>query len=333
MASEDLHLVITTPLDEHLIRQISSLSGRIHLHQVSPLIIAERKGEKDAGTHLDAVLRKAEVLYGWIHHFPKGLLKRSPQLKWIQVMSAGVDRLPEEIYKSPVRIVNASGLHGTPMAEVVLEMMLMFTKDAPACFRMKQSAEWKRYRPKDLKGQTAGILGLGVVGREIARLCRAFGMRVIGMRRSDDPGAIFEDVDRLYPREKLRDLLAASDFVVLALPLTKETTGMISEGEIRCMKPTANLINVARGAIVDEVALIRALEEKVIAGAGLDVFVKEPLPAESPFFGLSNVIFSPHISGEMPDYEGRATQVFCENMKRYLEGAPFLHEVDKNKGY
>jgi len=140
-------------------------------------------------------------------------------------------------------------------------------------------------------------------------------------------------VDRVYPREKLLDLLAESDFFVLALPLTKETEGMIAEKELRGMKPTAFLINVARGAIVDEGALIRALQEKWIAGAGLDVFTREPLPPESPFYTMPNVLFSPHISGDIPDYESRAAEVFCENLRRYLAGEPFLHEVDREKGY
>jgi len=121
--------------------------------------------------------------------------------------------------------------------------------------------------------------------------------------------------------------------VVLTLPLTAETKGMIGEKELRAMKPEAFLINVARGAIVDEEALIRALEEKWIAGAGLDVFVAEPLPPESKFWTLPNVIFSPHVSGEMPDYDLRATEVFCENLRRYLAGKKFLHAVDKQKGY
>jgi phosphoglycerate dehydrogenase-like enzyme len=140
-------------------------------------------------------------------------------------------------------------------------------------------------------------------------------------------------VDRVYPREKLPELLAESDFLVLALPLTKETGGMIGEKELRGMKPTACLINVARGAIVDEGALIRALTGKWIAGAGLDVFTREPLPPESPFYAMPNVIFSPHISGDIPDYESRAAEIFCENLRRYLAGEPFLHEVDREKGY
>jgi len=174
---------------------------------------------------------------------------------------------------------------------------------------------------------------LGAVGQEIARLCKAFGMRVIGIRRSDGAASPCPDVDRVYPREQLPELLAESDFVVLALPLTKETQGMIGEKELRVMKPTAFLINVARGAIVDEEALVRALTEKWIAGAGLDVFTREPLPPESPLYAMDNVIFSPHISGDIPDYESRAVEVFCENLRRYLAGEPFLHEVDREKGY
>ena len=216
---------------------------------------------------------------------------------------------------------------------MVLEMMLMFIKDAPACFQMKRDREWKRYKQRLLRDQTAGIIGLGMIGREIARLCKAFDMKVIGICRSGGPGRSFPEVDRVYFREELPELLAASDFVVLALPLTNETRGMIGEKELRSMKPGAYLINVARGAVVDEGALVRALEERWIAGAGLDVFVKEPLPPESRFYELPNVIFSPHISGDMPDYEWRATDIFCENLSRYLAGEPFLHEVDKQKGY
>ena len=327
----EIKVVLTTPIDERNVLKIKAVGDRISVDQVSPLIVAERKGDYANEEKLTDLLRQAEVVYGWIHQFPRNLLERTSRLKWIQVMSAGVDRLSDEILKSPIRIVTASGLHGTPMGEVVLEMMLMFAKDAPACLQMKQTRQWKRYTPKLLKGQTVGILGLGNIGREVARLCGAFGMKVAGLRRSD--GSPLTGVDRVYPREHLDRLLAESDFVVLALPLTKETRGMLGERELRGMKPSAYLINVARGAVVDEGALIRALEEKWIAGAGLDVFIQEPLPPESRFYDLPNVIFSPHISGEMPDYESRATEIFCENLNRYIAGEPFLHEVDRAKGY
>jgi phosphoglycerate dehydrogenase-like enzyme len=333
MTQDTIRVVVTTPLDEQILRKIRGIDGRIRVDQVSPWILAERKGDLSHKGDMDLILGQAEVLYGWIHHFPKQLLERTPRLKWIQTMSAGIDLMPEAIRNSRIRIVNASGLHGTPMGEMVLEMMLMFAKDAPACFRMKQARQWKRFRPALLKGQTVGILGLGAVGGEIARLCKAFGMTVIGIRRSGQPEQPVPHVDRVFPREQLLKLLAESDYVVLALPLTKETRNLIGEKELGSMKPTAFLINLARGAVVDEGALIRALEEKWIAGAGLDVFVMEPLPPESRFYDLSNVIFSPHISGELPDYESCATEIFRENLRRYLSGEPFLHEIDQEKGY
>ena len=333
MTSEMVRVVLTTPIEESNMQKIRAVSDRIKVNQLSPLILAERKGDVSKKVELDALFGEAEVVYGWIHHFPKDLLSRAARLKWIQTMSAGVDRLPEDITKSQVRVANASGLHGTPMAEVVLQMMLMFAKDAPSCFQMKGKKEWKRYTPSLLKGQTAGVLGLGMVGKEIARLCKAFGMTVWGIHRSSREGEACPYVDRVYSPEQLPQFLSASDFVIIAMPLTRETKGLIGEKELRSMKRTAYLINVARGAIVKEVALIQALEEKWIAGAGLDVFIDEPLPPASRFYDLPNVIFSPHISGEMPDYELRATEVFCENLRRYLRGEPFLHEVDKSKGY
>jgi len=333
MPQQTVPLVITTPIDAESLRRIRAVSGRLRIDQVSPWVVAERKGDASQKEKLDRVLGEAEILYGWIHHFPKGLRERAPRLKWIQTMSAGVDRLPAEILRSGIRIANASGLHGTPMGELALAMMLMFAKDIPACQQMKETKTWRRYTPNLLRDRTVGILGLGVVGREIVRLAKVFGMRVAGMRRSDGEAEVPPGVDRLYGRDALTDLLAESDFVVVALPLTKETRGLIGEGELRAMKPTACLINVARGAIADEEALVRALEEKWIAGAGLDVFVQEPLPPESRFYTLPNVIFSPHISGEMPDYEARATDVFCENLRRYLAEEAFLHEVDPEKGY
>lgn len=333
MPEEIINIVITSPIAETDLEKIKTLSSRIRVDPVAPWVVAEKKGDFSKQQELNLRLRQAEVIYGWIHQFPKDLPARTDRLKWLQVMTAGVDRLPEEILKSGIRVTNASGLHGTAMGEVVLEMMLMFVKDAPACMQMKQQKEWRRYRPGILRDKTVGILGLGAVGKEIARLCKAFGMEVVGARRSGGAASPPEGVDRVYPREGLSELLAESDFVVLALPLTKETAGMIGERELRGMKPTAFLINVARGAIVQEGPLIRALEEKWIAGAGLDVFSKEPLPPESPFYTLPNVVFSPHISGDIPDYESRAFEVFFENLKRYLAGEPFLHEVDREKGY
>ncbi|MEW6333612.1 MAG: D-2-hydroxyacid dehydrogenase [Thermodesulfobacteriota bacterium] len=333
MSDRRIKVLVATPLEEQILQKIRSVNDRLSVERASGLIVAERKGDLSGKAELDRLLAEAEVLYGYIQHFPRDLHQRVSSLRWIQSMTAGIDRLPEAIWNSPIRVTNTRGIHGTSIGEVVLEMMLMFVKDAPACFQMKRDRQWKRFNQRLLRDQTAGIIGLGTIGREIARLCKAFDMTVTGIRRSDGTHCPVPHVDRLYCREQMPELLASSDFVVLALPLTPETRGLIGEKELLQMKPGACLINVARGAIVDEAALVRALEKGSIAGAGLDVFVQEPLPAESPFYNLPNVIFSPHISGYIPDYERRATDLFCENLRRYLGGEPFLHEVDKGKGY
>ncbi|EKD22194.1 MAG: D-isomer specific 2-hydroxyacid dehydrogenase NAD-binding protein, partial [uncultured bacterium] len=179
-----IKVVLTTPLDEQNIQKIKAVSKGISVDQVSGLIVAERKGNNSDKAKLDLLLREAEVLYGYIHHFPRDLPKRLSRLKWIQSMTAGIDRLPDEIMKSSIHVTNTSGIHGTSIGEVVLEMMLMFIKDAPACFQMKRDREWKRYKQRLLRDQTAGIIGLGMIGREIARLCKAFDMKVIGICRS-----------------------------------------------------------------------------------------------------------------------------------------------------
>lgn len=327
-----VNVVVASPLHRDALELIKAVSG-ISLEQVSPLIVAEKKGDRAAGPQLDSILARAEVLYGWIHHLPAKVASRAPKLKWLQVTSAGVDRVPKEILQSRIIVTNVSGIHATPISEFVLYLMLSAVKQAPLCFLMKQEKRWQRLHPATLRSKTVGIVGLGSIGREIARLSKAFGLRVIGTRRSARKVGRARYVDSVLPREQLGHLLSESDFVVLALPLTPETNKLIGGKELRAMKPGAYLINISRGAIVDEEALIRALKEKWIAGAGLDVFATEPLSSESKIWDLPNVIFSPHISGEMENYEVRATEVFCKNLKFYMEGKKFPRVVDPKKGY
>jgi phosphoglycerate dehydrogenase-like enzyme len=174
---------------------------------------------------------------------------------------------------------------------------------------------------------------MGHIGGEVARLAKAFGCRVLATRRSVSERAAGEGVDELLPASALPYLLAQSDFVVLCVPLTGETRHLIGEAELRAMKPTAVLINIARGAVVDEAALVRALKEGWIAGAGLDVFEQEPLPEDSALWSLENVILTPHISGGTEIYNQRATGIFCENLRRYLAGEPLMNLADAERGY
>ncbi len=337
---KSLNVLVITPAfdrsfpqaDQETLKKIGRVSLKISVKDASSLVAAEFRGDNSSKKELNALLARADVIFGFIP--PQDILTRAPRLEWIQMMSAGVDRLrATEIWHSEVMITGVSGIHATPIGEFVLELMLMFAKKAPQCFQMKQNHEWRRFMPMGLHGKTVGIVGLGHIGREIARLSKAFGMKVIATRRSAKIIASARYVDKLYPATKLPSLLTQSDFVVVSVPLTKETFQLIGEKELKAMKPTAYIINIARGNIIDEKALIRALEEKEIAGAGLDVTTKEPLPAESPLWDFDNVILSPHVSGGMEEYVARATDLFCDNLKRYLTGRKLRNVIDRTRGY
>jgi D-2-hydroxyacid dehydrogenase (NADP+) len=329
---ETVNVLVTTRLNEAGMKQIQSVSGRIKLTDVSELAQSEKKGDDTARKQLDALLADAEIIYGF--RLPENFITRAPKLKWFQTMSAGVDRfLDDEFRRSSVIMTSVKGIHTTPIGEFVMCLMLMLAKQAPLAFHQKQQKKWQPFLAATLHSKTVGIVGLGHIGREVARLAKAFGMKVLATRRSARKAQRARYVDRLFPPAQLRELLSESDYVVLTLPLTAETRGIIGGAELHSMKPTAYLINVARGNLVDEPALVRALEEKRIAGAGLDVFATEPLPVDSPLWDLPNVIISPHIAGGMEDYVARATAVFCENLRRYLSGKRLINVVDKKKGY
>jgi len=245
-----------------------------------------------------------------------------------------MDKLLDEDYRSsPVKITNASRITANPIAEFVIEMMLNFVKQAPLFFELKQKKEWHRPRISTLRGKTVGILGLGSIGCEVARLSKAFGMHVIATRRSVKKARRARYVDLLVPAAQLTELLVKSDFVVISLPLTNETYKLIGDKEISMMKQTAYIINVGRGKIIDESALIRALSEGKIAGAGLDVFETEPLPIDSRLWELPNVIMSHHVAGDQDAHDELPIEFFCKNLRRYIEGKKLLGLVNKDRGY
>ena len=337
---EKLNVLVIVPafassaphVDEDIMRRIRNVSPKIRATDGSAAAYGDSRGDDKAKKELDVLLADADVIFGLFLTQP--LLTRSPKLKWVQTMSAGVDRFAgTDIWQSPVTLTGVSGIHATPIGEYVLMIMLMFAKKAPIYFEMKEKHEWARFAPAVLRGQTAGIVGLGSIGREVARLADAFGMRVIATRRSAKDTSRARHVDKLFAAAQLHELLAESDYVAVTLPLTLETRGVIGEAELNAMKPTGYIINIGRGGLIDEEALIKALKEERIAGAGLDVTSVEPLPPDSPLWDLDNVIISPHISGGMEDYIARATDVFCKNLDRYLNGKRLINVIDKKKGY
>ncbi len=269
---------------------------------------------------------EAEILYCW--RPPPSVLTRAPQLRWIQVMGAGVEQLLVPELPERVVVTRAAGIFGPWMAEYTLAWCLWVTQRIDGFRSSQRRRRWAPVDPIPLRGQTLCVIGLGDIGRAIARLARAAGMRVIGVTRS---GRRPREAERVYRTRALRSALARADFVVLAVPLSAATRGLLGAAELAAMKPSAWLINIARGPIVDETALLEALRARRIGGAVLDVFDAEPLPPEHPLWTLENVAITPHISG--PSTPREIAPIFNDNLRRYLAGRPLRHLVDRTRGY
>ena len=253
-------------------------------------------------------------------------------LRWVHTVTAGIDHVLAALHPDrDVLITNAAGVFDVPIAETVLAYILLFAKRMPELLAQQRERKWRLLRLQELAGTTVGILGMGGIGTEVARRCKAFGMRVLAMRRHAEKGSPL--VDEMMGTTRLTELLAASDYVVIALPATSETRGLLGSRELAAMRPTGVLINVARGAIVDQEALTRALSAGSIGGAALDVFVEEPLSEASPLWDLPNVIITPHNSWSTPHLKSREMDLFVDNLERYVTGAPLLNVVDPSEEY
>lgn len=332
MSGEQIRILVTSPIGKSCLEKITQVNQSIEVIDVSDLLYQEQNQFSVTNEKLNSLLADTDVIFGF--DVPNNLIRRAPNLKWIQAISAGVDHiLIDDILKSPVVITTIKGVSSTAIAEFIFGIALIMVKQLSLCFQLKQSKSWQKYRTGTLFSRTLGIVGYGHIGREIARLAKAFKMKVIAIRRSTEQMTLDGNVDVMLPREKLSQLLVDSDFVVVSVPLTPETKKYIGEKELRSMKSTAYLINIARGNVIDEVALVQALEEGWIAGAGLDVFAEEPLPISSRLWELPNVILSPHVSGDTENEFDTATDFFIENLKNYMNNDILLNVVDKVKMY
>jgi phosphoglycerate dehydrogenase-like enzyme len=261
-------------------------------------------------------------------------LAAADKLRLLQVTSAGVDRLlSAELNNSPAALCTASGIHGDTIAEHVLMMMLAMVRRLPRFIEDQKARVWQPMDPELLHGKVLGIVGFGAIGEAIGLRAKAFGMRVVGLRKHAERGHDSTKADEVWGEDQLDTLLETADHVVLAVPLTEQTRGLISRERLALMKPAAYIYNIARGPVIAEPALIEALAEGRIAGAGLDVVVEEPLPASSPLWEMPNVIITPHCAGNMPDYRGKAFAIFLENLRRLQNGESLINEVDKKAGY
>lgn len=279
-------------------------------------------------------LADAEILFVWglkAPYFTEAWPK-ARRLRWIHTNTAGVDSvLTADVAESEVVLTNTKGVYDRPIAEWVLSVLLAFTKDLISTIELRRKKTWRYKESELLRGRRLLVVGAGSIGREIARLAEAAGLEVSGIARSERPDD--PDFGRVAPSEELHALLPTADFVCIAAPLTPDTQGMFGPEEFKAMRPDARLLNVGRGPIVQEDALVDALRAGEIAGAALDVFETEPLPTDSPLWELPDVIVSPHCSGDYAGWRRATVELFCENLGRYERGEELLHVVDKQRAY
>jgi glyoxylate/hydroxypyruvate reductase A len=297
-------------------------------HKGAPL---ERTPDQEARWR--QLLREADILFDFDQTHLEDLPEVAPNVRWIQATSSGIgpfvqrmgyaSRMPGTVF------TRASGVHAQPLAEFCVMVMLMFRKGLHRVMRDQERKHWERYAGTDLEGRTLVVVGLGGVGREVVRMAKALRMRVVGV---DRPGYLFDPdalpLDEFHPAGELHAVLGEAEHLVLIAPHTPETEGMIGARELALMPPGAVFINISRGALVDEEALMEALRSGHLAGAGLDVFAEEPLPPDSPFWEMPNVLVSPHSASTSDRENRRLTDLFCENLRRFLSGEPLINVLD-----
>jgi phosphoglycerate dehydrogenase-like enzyme len=342
-------VLINHPLESEYVRAIEAMDSRVRvLSMYRPAeddTWAEAK-QRQAGNsrdglqevsseELDVLIREAEVFFGF--NFPIDWIERAANLRWVQLASAGSDHMQREgiFDKHPdLLLTTSSGVHEVPISEHIVAMILHFSRGFNMAVRNQPQHKWERYLPDEALNRTVCMVGYGPIARRAANLCKALGMRVLAVRASlleQQPG--FEAVERFYPLEDLNEALSQSDYVVVAAPRTERSERMIGRDQLAAMKPDAVIINISRGALIDEPALIEALQQGKITGAGLDVFAQEPLPESSPLWDLPNVLVTPHNAGANPHYNSRITELFRANLARYLNGEPLTNLVQRERGY
>jgi phosphoglycerate dehydrogenase-like enzyme len=313
-----MKILCTRDLDEPLREQVLQAGG--------PSV--ELFSSRDASEQI-AAAGGAEVIYGWV---TPQLLAAAARLQWVHVTSAGVERaLFPEMVRHPAVMTNARGVAAVSIAEHAFALILAFTRGLPLAFRNQQERRWAHTSLIEICGQTLGIVGLGRVGREVARRAAGFGLRVLAVDVNPvDPP---ESVTALWPPARLSDLCVEADILVNCSPLTQQTERMIGREQFARMKPSALFVNVSRGRVVDQDALVEALRDGRIAGAALDVVDPEPLPPDSPLWEMPNVILTAHSATTSQHFWQRMHELFCENLRRYVAGEPLLNVVDKTAGF
>jgi len=341
-------LVVASYLEPELVERVRGVDPSLDVFYEPDLLPLPRY----AADHVGGPLRRtaaeearwrealagAEILFDFDRSNAESLPDLAPAVRWIQATSAGIgqyvrghgyaERMPHTVFTT------ASGVHAIPLAEFCALAMTAFSRGLFVMLDQQRRHEWTRFARTDLEGRTVVIFGLGSIGARVARVARGLGMRTVGIRRSPagaDPGALH--ADELYPASALPELLPRADVLVLTAPHTPETEGAIGAAELDLLPTGALLINVGRGPLVDEPALVAALRSGRLAGAALDVFATEPRPADSPLWEMPNVLVSPHSAANTDRENGRIAALFCDNLRRYLDGAPLRNVLDPERLY
>ena len=344
-------VLIASPLEAELAERIRDAEPRAEVVYEPDLLPPARypgdhrgdpefRRDPEAEARWRELLDQAEVLFGIPDDSSAGLAEVAglPRLRWVHATSAGAGevvrtaKLPAEALER-VTITTSSGVHAIPLAEFAILGLLAIAKDLPRFAEDQRARAWPELRHplRELDGQTLFLIGVGEIGRETARLAKAFGMRTVGIRRSQGPPP--EHVDEVHGPDRLAELAGRADAMVVSLPLTEETAGMIDRATIGRLPPSCIFVNIGRGGVVDEPALIEALRERRIAGAALDVFATEPLPQDSPLWDLPNVLVTPHAVALSARENERIVELFVANLRRYLDGEPLAKVVEPGVYY
>ena len=318
MSEQPAVLVLTEKNDP----QLAMLAGVPHFLAGKPDALGGAAGDAAVILHWSAT---RELL--------RAALLASPRVRWVHSRWAGLDSLLfPELVESDVTLTNGSGVFSQSLGEFALAVVLYFAKDFPRMLRNQRAEKWEPFDLDELAGQTAGIVGYGDIGRAVARRLHAMGMRVLAMKRHF-PETADPLVERFYKPEAMAEMLGACDYVVVSAPLTPETRHMVSRAQFAAMKPSAVVINVGRGPVIDQAALVRALAEGRIRGAGLDVFEQEPLERGDPLWTMENVLVSPHTADHTRDWVDEAMRFFLRQYERFAQGKPLENVVNKRLGY
>jgi glyoxylate/hydroxypyruvate reductase len=340
-----LRVLIASPLEKEQVARIADFAPERVEVLFAPELLPEpcypadhdgRPRELTAAERArwQALLAEADVLFDFDWLAPTELPRRAPRLRWVQGTSAGIgERVRRHgLQDAPFEMTTAAGVHGAALAEFVALGLLYFARGVPELQRMQQARRWQRHASEQLAGRRALVVGLGSVGQAIAVKLAALDLEVWGIRRSVG-GSCPAGVAQVLPLARLDGALAVVDALVLACPLTEQTRGLLGAARLGALPPGAILVNVARGAVVDEPALIEALRSGHLRGAALDVFAEEPLPAASPFWDLPNVLVSPHSASTLADENRRIVDLFLDNLERFLDRRPLRNRFDPARGY